>query len=231
MELVSARSRLVTGVLALGIALAGSGCKDGSDLVSAPRPADSPNTDSPGSLFFDDFEDGQLPKWEPTEGLWDLRSARDDGQEYGSKRKDYALSVAGAANWTDYTVEAQVTIHDDRHGPAGLAGRLQSSHFHYELLLGRGDGGAKSWLLRQRLRHGWTTLASGPYDYELGTPQILRLAFKGRRLEGSVSRNGGRSFLSLGAADVIGPSHGLGPHRSSELRRRCHVRRRAGDQD
>ena len=200
--LVSVRSSSVVRVSVVLIVALGA-CNQ-VDLVPIEGPPAEPPPPA-DRLFFEDFEAAALPKWEPNEGEWDVGSTG-GGQEYRAQRKQFALSVAGNANWKDYVVDARVTIQDDRFGPVGIAGRLQSNHFYYELLLGRDGGGARSWFLRQRLRHAWTTLASGPYDYELGAPQVLRLAIKGQQLEAFVSSTGGRSFRRLGAAESRGPA-------------------------
>ena len=164
----------------------------------SPTTADAPPAAPPAAnqLFSEDFEGAELPAWEPNAGEWDVRDLPGGGKQYSAARarKQHVLSVAGNGNWKDYVVDARVTIQDDRSGPVGIAGRVQDSHFYYELLLGRNDAGKKGWFLRQRLRHEWTNLAAGPYEYELGVPQTLRLAIKGQHLEASVSPSG-RSFV------------------------------------
>src|SRR4051794_39734377 len=131
-------------------------------LAPAPPPAAA-------RVFFDDFEGGQPAQWDPLVGDWEV-----DQRRYLARGRDFALTVAGAPGWSDYQVSAQVTIDDDRDGPVGLAARVQSTHYHYELLLGRQDG-AKGWMIRRRRDHSWTILASGPADYRIHEPQVLRL--------------------------------------------------------
>ena len=137
--------------------------------------------------------------------------------------------MAGDPNWTDYTVQSQVTIHDDRQGQVGLAGRLQSTHFHYELLLGRGTGGGAQlvpapapapWLDHPGL--GPVRLPAGhAADRAPGLPgQAARGVGLARRrpvVRQPGRRRGHRS------------DHGFGPHRPGQLRRRRHLRRRPGD--
>src|SRR5438046_2934354 len=69
--------------------------------------------------------------------------------------------------------------------------------------LGRQDG-VKSWQIRQRVNHSWTTLASGPVDYLTGKPQVLRFVVQKLRLEGQLSTDGGLTFKTLGSADATG---------------------------
>jgi hypothetical protein len=196
------RSCFLVGACALVLTIAA--CDQRPTLEPAAPPAAAHEAPAPNQLFFEDFEGTQLPQWEPSAGEWDLRDGDGGSKQYGAVRKQFALSVAGNGNWKDYAVDAQITIQDDRFGPVGVAGRVQDSHFYYELLLGRNDAGVRSWFLRQRLRHAWTTLASGPYEYELGVPHTLRLAVKGRHLVGSIAPSGGKAFVRLGAADSTG---------------------------
>jgi hypothetical protein len=149
--------------------------------------------------FFDNFENG-LPAWEPMAGEWDVTTSGDSTQ-YWASRREYALSYAGNPNWSDYRVSAQVTIDDDRRGEVGVVGRGDSDHYYFELVLGRKAQG-KSWSIRQRRAHRWTTLATGPFDYQLGTPYVVRLSFRGQKLEGSISRNLGGSFDVVGSVEA-----------------------------
>ena len=118
--------------------------------------------------------------------------------EYTAVRREYALSYAGNPNWSDFRVSAQVVIDDDRQGQVGIVGRGDSDHYYFELVLGRSPQGQKSWAIRQRQAHRWTTLGTGPFDYELGTPYMMRLSFRGVKLGGSISRDMGRWFTAWG---------------------------------
>src|SRR5688572_15074103 len=130
------RSTLVTAAARfLAIALGVAGC---SERNAGPLPG-KPTEPPAARLFFDDFEGADLPQWEPSAGEWEVRELPGGGKQYGAARarKQHVLSVGGNGNWKDYVVDARVTIHDDRSGPVGIAGRVQDSHFYYELLLGR----------------------------------------------------------------------------------------------
>jgi hypothetical protein len=110
----------------------------------------------------------------------------------------YALTYAGNPNRGDYAVKARLTFSDDRKGPVGVVGRGDSDHYYFELVLGRDDRGHKTWSLRERLGHRWNTLASGPYEYQLGQRLVLRLGLHGAQLTAEVSEDEGGSFLSSG---------------------------------
>ena len=201
------------GVWGLSVALVLSGCggvKEGSrnhpaaEVAPEVAPASESPVVPPGErmVFFDDFREGGAPKWEPMAGEWDLTQNDATVAGYGSMSKGYALAYAGNPNWSNYSISARVNIVDDRQGPVGLVGRGDSDHYYFELVLGRNEKGEKTWSIRERLSHRWNTLATGPYDYKFGTPVVLRLSFRGRLVTGWVSNNGGRSFGTLGEADV-----------------------------
>jgi hypothetical protein len=182
----------VSFVCLVSLAAAGSGCRNNDSRVSEPPPAEGP-------AFFDDFTDGDRGQWEAIAGEWEFRQATPLA-EYGARGRQYALTVAGNTMWKDYQVDARVTVYDDRGGDVGVAGRVQGSHFYYELLLGRDERGHKRWSIRQQRRHAWDTLASGPIAYDEGVPYTLRFVLEGRTLEGYFSRDDGRSFERLGTA-------------------------------
>jgi Domain of unknown function (DUF1929) len=153
-------------------------------------------------VFFDGFEDPQVPQWEPMVGDWDV-SARGDGLGgYTAVSRGYALTYAGSPNWSNYRVSAQVTIDDDRQGQVGIVGRGDTDHYYFELVLGRNPKGERTWALRERLQHRWNTLASGPFEYTLGTPYVLQLSFREQVVEAAVSINRGRWFTTLGGAKL-----------------------------
>ncbi|MDP9002282.1 MAG: hypothetical protein M3O46_19495, partial [Myxococcota bacterium] len=164
-----------------------------------PPPATTPaGSADPSRMFFDDFVDGDLRQWEPTVGEWLLVDAA-SSKQYAGKPSAYGLTVAGGPMWTDYQVEARVTIHDDRGGPVGVAGRVQGGHYYYELILGRDDHGNKTWSIRRQRNHTWVTLATGPYEYQLEQPYTLRLVVNGNRLEGWLA-DGDSARQPLGTA-------------------------------
>ena len=143
------------------------------------------------------------------EGTWGLQERGDGARSYAAEPRKFALSVAGRTSWHDYRIDAKVTIEDDRFGQVGVVARAQWSHNYYELLLGRDDRGVKSWFIRQRDQHTWTTLASGPVDYEYDQPYVLRFAVQGSTLEGWLSRDGS-AFARLGAAKTDPQAWGHG---------------------
>jgi fibronectin type 3 domain-containing protein len=198
----------LTGLLLAGCFI---GCSESDNLIavpgapannSAPPPvwtADMPVGDR--MMFFDNFQNG-VRSWEPMAGAWDVTQQGPSTQYTPAGRREFALSYAGNPNWSNYRVHAQVIIDDDRQGQVGIVGRGDSDHYYYELVLGRNPKGQKSWALRERKAHRWNTLATGAFEYELGAPYVLRLAFQGTKLEGSISRDLGGSFDKLGTVEA-----------------------------
>jgi fibronectin type 3 domain-containing protein len=184
-------------------------CSD--DAPPAPPASDTPATSAtPGwtanmpagdrMYFFDNFQNG-LPAWEPMDGEWDV-TQNGPGAEYSAIGRKYALAYAGNPNWRDYDLSAKVVIDDDRQGQVGIVGRGDGDHYYYELVLGRNPKGEKTWAIRQRSSHRWNTLAAGAYDYAVGTPYVMRLSFRGLKITGSLSRDGGRSFDKLAETEA-----------------------------
>jgi hypothetical protein len=202
--------RTGAGVLGLSLALALSGCGGTRERPRHEAPATEVTPAPEGMampageklVFSDDFREAGAPKWEPIVGDWDLTQDDVAIAGYGSTAKGYGLTYAGNPNWSNYSVNARVTILDDRQGPVGLVGRGETDHFYFELVLGRDEKGAKTWSIRERLLHHWNILATGPFDYRFNEPLVMRLTFHGRIITGSISNNNGRSFGTLGEASV-----------------------------
>lgn len=192
--------------MALAVVLAGAtvaGCTDG--------PVPEGGAGEPGlrraMLFADDFQAAEPRWWTPFAGSWAIEDVPTGSREYLAPIRSFNQSIAGSFGWTDYAVQVQVTLVEDA-GMVGVLGRVQDTHHYYELLLGRADDvigpngnqDARSWYIRKREQHRWTTLASGHFEYELGTPFIIRLDIRGSALAGSLSLDGGGSFRPLGHA-------------------------------
>jgi hypothetical protein len=204
------RNIQLTGAIALTrrslapllLATAFAGCADDRGL-SAPGAPEAPAAapEKGNRLFFDDFQTGEpMAKWTPFAGEWDIQDLSAQDKEYKAPLQILSQTVAGNLYWTDYQVEAKVTIEDDA-GKVGLLGRVQDTHYYYEFLLGRdGEGGERSWFIRRRYSHTWETLASGAFGYEMGIPYVMRFTLQGERLKALISADAGRSFIELGAA-------------------------------
>jgi hypothetical protein len=181
------------GALA-ALALAG-GC-----LV--PVESHETRTPPPGEVFFDDFQEGSLRNWDPMEGQWDLRGAGGEDLGYGADARRMSLTLAGPTSWKDYQIDVRLTLEDDRAGEVGIVGHAERSHHYFELVFGRTRAGVRSWFIRQRTFHAWSTLASGAFEYRFGVPYLCRMVFEGAEIRALISEDEGRSFAALGAATV-----------------------------
>ncbi len=193
----------------LFVAAAGLACADRAPAppTLAPGPAVSvpaAAAEAAPRIFFDDFNDGDAA-WEGMAGEFELSDAAD----YVAPHRAFALTFAGAAFWRNYSVTGRVTLESDRHGQVGIVGRGQSEHHYVELVIGRGPEGGKAWWIRQRQEHEWTTLASGPFDYPVGTAVVLALTFKGDRAEASAGPSP-EALRPLGATKVHVDMHHSG---------------------
>ncbi|MBC8133870.1 MAG: hypothetical protein H7X95_12875, partial [Deltaproteobacteria bacterium] len=186
-------------------AVSAIGCDTGLDPVVGGGNPGQPSV-THARLFADDFETGVPRQWTPFAGTWDVRDMSASRREYLAPEQILNQTVAGSFRWTDYRVQARVTMQDDA-GKVGLLGRLEGTHHYYEFLLGRADAtagdtnpGARGWFIRKRVDHTWTTLASGTFNYEVGLAYILQFSLQGSVLEGFVSMDNGRTFTRLGVA-------------------------------
>jgi fibronectin type 3 domain-containing protein len=203
------RTLVGTGGLVLFLAAAvGAGCGVNRDPLTAvadePAPVETPRSEVPPEgkqVFFDDFDSGDMPRWEPFAGHWEGSEPDREIRAYAARPREFALTLAGPTAWSNYQLDAEVTIRDDRPGQVGVVARAQRSHHYFELVLGR-DKGGRGWSIRQRVDHRWTVLASGPLHYPLEQPLVLRFLLRGAELQGKVSLDRGRSFIDLGSAFV-----------------------------
>ena len=82
--------------------------------------------------------------------------------------------------------------------------RAQRSHHYFELVLGRNEQGrSRAGSSASAVEHRWTTLATGPFDYQIERP--LHAALLGSRAPSCRARSrstAGGSFIDLG----IGPT-------------------------
>ncbi|HEY0707414.1 MAG TPA: galactose oxidase early set domain-containing protein, partial [Polyangia bacterium] len=175
--------------------------------LSVPDAVVPQNTPTTARLFADDFSAAGAPRWEPLLGQWQL--FKDPGRanhgEYVPMPRQYGLSVAGDGMWTDYRVQARVTITNDRSGPVGVAARVHGPHYYYELVLGPDPKGVRSWFIRQQRNHSWITLASGPFNYDFNITYTLRFEVTGNALSGAIAREG-ENFIRLGDTKALGDS-------------------------
>ncbi|WP_080834848.1 glycoside hydrolase family 9 protein [Cohnella massiliensis] len=105
-----------------------------SNAVSTPLQS-GPAVDR--TLFFDDFGDGNADGWSATSGTWSVQ----DGAYVGQAGSGNSYAVAGEADWTDYTLQAKVSVSNNPGGnkDAGLVFRYADENNHYVLYLKNND--------------------------------------------------------------------------------------------
>ncbi|UKS27566.1 glycoside hydrolase family 9 protein [Paenibacillus sp. HWE-109] len=99
------------------------------------------------TLFSDDFNDGNANGWTSTSGTWSVVSNQYSGQANSAQ----SLSLAGNADWTNYTFEAKVNVTNNTNGnkDAGLVFRYTDDNNYYVLFLKNNDKtGRKMELLK-----------------------------------------------------------------------------------
>ncbi|CAM4492200.1 endoglucanase [Paenibacillus endophyticus] len=89
------------------------------------------------ALFSDDFNDGNADGWSPVSGTWAVQSEQYNGQAAGGN----SHSVTGSVYWTDYTLEAKVSVTNNSGGnkDAGLVFRYTDESNYYVLYLKNND--------------------------------------------------------------------------------------------
>lgn len=82
---------------------------------------------SPIILFSDDFEDGNTTGWTPASGSWSVRT---DRTKVLTQANYTAALITAGDSWTDYTVEAKVTM-PIADANAGILFRVQDANNYY----------------------------------------------------------------------------------------------------
>lgn len=103
-----------------------------------------------GSIFFDDFEDGETSDWISVDdegtpiGGWSLVEDGSTVFKQGSASSDPSWSIGGDVTWTDQVLEVKLKFDDvpDESAAALISARFRSFDAYYYLEL-RGDGGIK----------------------------------------------------------------------------------------
>ncbi|ACS99843.1 family 16 glycoside hydrolase [Paenibacillus sp. JDR-2] len=86
-----------------------------------------------GTLFEDDFEDGNADGWQTTSGIWAVATSGSNKTYKQSKPDNSGEALAGSTLWTDYTLVADVKLLSG--SGAILKFRYQSSLQHYFLYM------------------------------------------------------------------------------------------------
>ncbi len=148
-------------------------------------------------LISDDFEDGNADGWTTNGQPWSVVQPSGSSREYTATGSADSIATGGAADWSDYSVEAYVRVANTT-GIAGVLGRVQSAGSFYQLEL-RTEAGVESWLITKLENGVWTRIASGPFDFSAGSYYLLKLTMAGSSLSAAVSSDYGQNLTVLGS--------------------------------
>lgn len=130
-----------------------------------------------GTLFADDFEDGNADGWTPTSGTWSVQSGQYVGQAGGGN----SFSVAGESSWTDYVLQAKVSVTSNAGGnkDAGLLFRYTDADNFYVLYLKNDDRSGRKMELVKSVGGVKTTLAYANPSVAADTFYTYKIAVHG----------------------------------------------------
>jgi hypothetical protein len=161
-----------------------------------------------GGLFFDNFSRSAtadpLAPWTVGIGKWDITNNVLLGTASGED--DYSDLYVGGTNWTDYSVQASITIPTGVSAwDAGLGGRINPVNGDHYLVniypegSGFSAGSVPNPAIRIIKARGWRNYGSNPIMAEVGvgtiggTAHILKATFRGNQitvsLDGTVLTN------------------------------------------
>lgn len=151
-------------------------------------------------LFYDDFEDSSTSQWTPTSGTWSICQPPNNSHEYCKTSTDTAgdtaLSSAGTASWTNYSVQSYVNFANTS-GSTAILGRFQDATHYYDAEMHQNGNGTDQVQIWKNNGNTWTLVAAGNYTYAANTYYLLKLDLNGSTLTASVSANHGSSFQTV----------------------------------
>jgi pectate lyase len=152
--------------------------------------------------FSDNFEDGNANGWTAPRGQWQVCQQPGHSLAFCVTPTDgtYPISFAGNTAWTNYSVEAAVTV-TGIDGGIGLIGRAVDKNHFYMLQL-KQYRRTHGWFIHRRNgTAGWTDLAFGNYPWVANQRYIVKLDMQGSQLTALISANGGASWTTLGSVN------------------------------
>lgn len=152
-----------------------------NEIPPEPVTSTPPGPTPPVYLLYDDFEDGDTAGWTTSGASWKL--APDVTLVYAqSGASGEAVSSAGNAAWTDYTVQARVkmTAENGFATGAGLVFRMTDDNHYYWLNLRRPDGQLR---LMKKDGQTWSQIANVPLPQQLTTWYTLKAVLNGNSIK------------------------------------------------
>ncbi|CDM69960.1 putative secreted protein [Clostridium bornimense] len=154
------------------------------------------------NLFSDNFEKG-TSKWTTTKGKWTTSSYNGSKVYKQSDKTVNAISKAGEASWTNYSVESEITVDSFNSGNrVMLCGRFTDINNHYAVAI-KSD----RLELRKRVNGVTTTLKTVSMKFETKKTYKIKLELNGKTIKayvnGSVKATATDSAISKGAISVF----------------------------
>lgn len=148
-----------------------------------PIPTTTPTPTAGGSLFSDNFEDGNAAGWTNVNGTWSV--VTDGTYVYkNTNTVGESLTYAGQSTWTNYTVEAKVKLYNSGSTVgAGVVARYTDSNNYYMFRVHEGSDKAQ---LYKKIGGSFTLLNEGAVTINPNTTYTLKLVLNGSSLTGYV---------------------------------------------
>jgi hypothetical protein len=132
----------------------------------------------PGLPFVDDFENG-MDNWTILNGTWQVASVNGSMHLLQLNVNGESLAYAGNPQWTDYVVEAEITLNDIRPNAAsGLLARYTDAQNYYMLRLHE----TGELQLYKKVNGTFTLIESKPVSVGAGMTRTLKLSLDGNVL-------------------------------------------------
>lgn len=157
------------------------------ELTVAPRPSSKPALEGAHS-------------WIEVFGSWSFQ----DGRVRRTDAKGEGWVVQGNTDWTDYAVQAQVTLTPGSGGEAGVLGRCASADIFYCLAVS-----TNGLSLYRRYNDKLTSLGTWSGSFETGQAVTLKIDFRGDQIEGFVDTGSG-PVKRIGVVDTAIPCGAVG---------------------
>ncbi|WP_127584243.1 DUF4838 domain-containing protein [Paenibacillus koleovorans] len=157
---------------------------DAAGNLSAASAAAGATTYSPGTLFFDDFEDGIANGWTMPHGTWSV--VADSGSLVyealdAPAANSYTEAYTGNVAWTDYELEARIKpLSFAGDGSLRIFGRYQNSTNYYMFQYNHSQS---KLYIQKRIGSTTTVLAQKAYTLSAGTVYTFRLVMNGSTLD------------------------------------------------
>lgn len=154
------------------------------------------------NLFSDNFEKG-TSKWVTSKGKWTTSSYNGSKVYKQSDKTVNAISKAGQASWTNYSVESEITVDSFNSGNrVMLCGRFTDINNHYAVAI-KSD----RLELRKRVNGVTTTLKTVSMKFETKKTYKIKLELNGKTIKayvnGSLKATATDSAISKGAISVF----------------------------